>query len=189
VAGLSSPRGPALVAVQHELRPPSRSTRDLVGVPVGGSFQESFGNEGTMFGLPDTTTHMEIVRCECSDARADRFEQTVFHLADDSTLAPALEPLLRAGFTPVAAPHPYWKATGGVVFLHPDGRASSTRPGSSAADPIPSTTHTGRRQSPDRHLGQHRTHRPEQDTSPGAVRMPAGIAGRIGTPAARCDRL
>jgi hypothetical protein len=45
-----------------------------------------------MSGPPDTTTHMEIVRSQRSDARADRFEQIVFQLADDSALAPALEP-------------------------------------------------------------------------------------------------
>ena len=82
---------------------------------------------------------MELVRSQRSDARADRFEQIVF---DPPITAPlrGARALLRAGFTPVAALHPYCKANGGVMFLDPDGRASYTRPGSSAAGPIPSTT-------------------------------------------------
>jgi uncharacterized protein len=96
--------------------------RDLVGLPVVGSFQGSFGEDGTIFGLPGTPTHMEIVRSEVNAAPADRFDQMVLYLADDGALARAIEPLLAAGVTPVAAPHPYWEANGGVVFLDPDGR-------------------------------------------------------------------
>ena len=36
--------------------------RDLVGLPVLESFKESFGEDGTIFGLPDTASHLEIVR-------------------------------------------------------------------------------------------------------------------------------
>jgi catechol 2,3-dioxygenase-like lactoylglutathione lyase family enzyme len=96
--------------------------RDLVGLPVVGSFQASFGEDGTIFGLPGTATHMEIVRSDDGAVPADRFDQIVFYLADDSSLARAVEPLLAAGITPVSAPHPYWAANAGVVFLDPDGR-------------------------------------------------------------------
>jgi catechol 2,3-dioxygenase-like lactoylglutathione lyase family enzyme/predicted pyridoxine 5'-phosphate oxidase superfamily flavin-nucleotide-binding protein len=96
--------------------------RDLVGLPVVDSFQGSFGEDGTIFGLPDTAAHLEIVRSDVDAAVAGPFDQIVFYLADDRALARAIEPLLAAGATPVSAPHPYWAANGGVVFLDPDGR-------------------------------------------------------------------
>ena len=36
--------------------------RDVVGLPVVGEFTGSFGEDGTIFGLPDTGTQMEVVR-------------------------------------------------------------------------------------------------------------------------------
>jgi hypothetical protein len=36
--------------------------RDLVGLPVLESFKGSYGEDGTIFGLPDTASHLEIVR-------------------------------------------------------------------------------------------------------------------------------
>jgi hypothetical protein len=96
--------------------------RDLVGLPVVESFRGSYGEDGTIFGLPDTTTHMEIVRSNQIEARADRFDQLVFYLTDGDALAQAIAPLLRAGMTPDPAPHPFWQANGAVVFFDPDGR-------------------------------------------------------------------
>jgi catechol 2,3-dioxygenase-like lactoylglutathione lyase family enzyme len=96
--------------------------RDLVGLPVVDSFHGSYGEDGTIFGLPDTGTHMEIVRSRQVEARADRFDQIVFYLIDGDALTQAIAPLLRAGITADSAPHPYWRANGAVVFLDPDGR-------------------------------------------------------------------
>jgi hypothetical protein len=36
--------------------------RDVVGLPVLESFQGSYGEDGAIFGLPDSTVHLEIVR-------------------------------------------------------------------------------------------------------------------------------
>ena len=118
--------------------------RDLVGLPVVDSFQGSFGEDGTIFGLPGTATHMEIVRSDVDAPPADRFDQIVFYLADDSALARAIEPLLAAGVTPVSAPHPYWEANGGVVFLDPDGRGVVYAPWifGSQPDPVDRPTDT-----------------------------------------------
>lgn len=117
--------------------------RDLVGLPVVGSFQGSFGEDGTIFGLPGTATHMEIVRSEVNAASADRFDQIVLYLADDSAVARAIEPLLVAGVTPVGAPHPYWEANGGVVFLDPDGRGVVYAPWIFGSQPDPVDRLTG----------------------------------------------
>ena len=96
--------------------------RDVVGLPVVDSFRDSYGEDGTIFGLPDIATHMEIVRSHEAEARADRFDQIVFYLADAAALTQAIAPLLKAGITRDPAPHPYWSANGGMVFLDPDGR-------------------------------------------------------------------
>src|SRR5918911_1076144 len=60
--------------------------RDLVGLPVVDSFRASYGEDGTIFGLPGIATHMEIVRSQEAEARADRFDQIVFYLADEDAL-------------------------------------------------------------------------------------------------------
>jgi hypothetical protein len=36
--------------------------RDLIVLPVLETFQASYGEDGTIFGLPDSSTHLEIVR-------------------------------------------------------------------------------------------------------------------------------
>jgi catechol 2,3-dioxygenase-like lactoylglutathione lyase family enzyme len=111
--------------------------RDIVGLPVVDSFRGSYGEDGTIFGLPDTGTHMEIVRSRQVDARADRFDQMVFYLTDGAALTQAIAPLLRAGITRDPAPHPYWRANGGVVFLDPDGRGVVYAPWIFGREPDP----------------------------------------------------
>ena len=111
--------------------------RDLVGLPVVGSFQGSFGEDGTIFGLPDAAAHMEIVRSHGAAAPADPFDQIVFYVADSRAVAQAIEPLLAAGVTPVGAVHPYWEANGGVVFLDPDGRGVVYAPWIFGSEPVP----------------------------------------------------
>jgi catechol 2,3-dioxygenase-like lactoylglutathione lyase family enzyme len=96
--------------------------RDLVGLPVIDSFRASYGEDGTIFGLPGFPTHMEIVRSDQVGARPDGFDQIVFYLSDEDALTRAIAPLLGAGMTADPAPHPYWRANGGVVFHDPDGR-------------------------------------------------------------------
>jgi catechol 2,3-dioxygenase-like lactoylglutathione lyase family enzyme len=96
--------------------------RDLVGLPVVDSFRGSYGEDGVIFGLPGIDTHMEIVRSQEVETRADRFDQIVFYLTDDDALAQAVAPLVSAGVPRDPTPHPYWRANGAVVFLDPDGR-------------------------------------------------------------------
>jgi catechol 2,3-dioxygenase-like lactoylglutathione lyase family enzyme len=117
--------------------------RDLVGLPVVDSFQGSFGEDGTIFGLPDAAAHMEIVRSDGDAAPADPFDQIVFYVADSRALAQAIEPLLASGVTPVGAVHPYWEANGGVVFLDPDGRGVVYAPWIFGSEPDPADRPTG----------------------------------------------
>ena len=56
--------------------------RDLVGLPVLESFAGSYGEDGTIFGLPDTSVQLEIVRSAAPVVRADRIDTLVFYLPD-----------------------------------------------------------------------------------------------------------
>ena len=97
--------------------------RDVVGLPVIGGFTGSFGEDGTVFGLPDTSVQLEIVRAHGSiEAAAGEFDQLVLYLADADAVTAATAPLHSAGLVPTPSPHPYWAANGAVVFRDPDGR-------------------------------------------------------------------
>ena len=97
--------------------------RDAVGLPVVETFTASFGEDGTIFGLPDTRMQMEIVRARSvSGQGADSFDQLVLYLNDRDAVTTATAPLRKQGFRPDPAPHGYWLANGAVVFRDPDGR-------------------------------------------------------------------
>ena len=78
--------------------------RDLVGLPIVGSFSDSFGEDGTIFGLPDTGTQIEIVRSHAPRRQPDRFDQVVFYLPGSDAVRTATEPLRQAGLLPYHAP-------------------------------------------------------------------------------------
>jgi ribosomal protein S18 acetylase RimI-like enzyme len=96
--------------------------RDLVGLPVVGEFTSSFGEDGTIFGLPDTTVQMEIVRARADSVPAVGMDQLVLYLEDHDALATASTRLLDAGLVPDTGQHAYWEANGAVTFRDPDGR-------------------------------------------------------------------
>jgi catechol 2,3-dioxygenase-like lactoylglutathione lyase family enzyme len=111
--------------------------RDLVGLPVVGGFSDSYAEDGTIFGLPDTSTQLEIVRVSEPVGFPDRFDQLVLYLADAAAQERAVEPLRRAGLVPIPDPHPYWAANGAVVFLDPDGRGVVFAPWIYGREPDP----------------------------------------------------
>lgn len=96
--------------------------RDLVGLPVLGEFTASYGEDGTIFGLPDATVHLEIVRARPGSARVAALDQVVLYLEDQDALTAATDRLRDAGLAPEPAQHPYWEANGAVTFADPDGR-------------------------------------------------------------------
>jgi hypothetical protein len=59
-----------------------RFYRDLVGLPVLDSFAASYGEDGTIFGLPDTSVQLEIVRSTEPVMRVDRVDMLVLYLPD-----------------------------------------------------------------------------------------------------------
>jgi hypothetical protein len=96
--------------------------RDVVGLPVVGEFADSFGEEGTIFGLPDTHVQLEIVRAHGGVTAADPLDMLVLYLPGAAAVAAATAPLRMADVPTDPAPHPYWVARGGIVHRDPDGR-------------------------------------------------------------------
>ena len=45
--------------------------RDLVGLEVIEEFRDSYSEDGTIFGLPDSSVHLEIVRSTATDLPID----------------------------------------------------------------------------------------------------------------------
>jgi GNAT superfamily N-acetyltransferase len=84
-------------------------------------FIGSYGEDGTIFGLPDTTVQLEIVRAH-KPSPADPSEMFVLYLDDVAAVEAATAPLRAAGLLPLAEPHPYWAVNHAVAFSDPDGR-------------------------------------------------------------------
>ena len=98
-----------------------RFYRDLVGLPVLESFEGSYGEDGTIFGLPDAASHLEIVRSAEPAVPVDRIDSLVFYLPDTAARERLVARMTAAGMEP-ALQHPYWQANGGVTYRDPDGR-------------------------------------------------------------------
>lgn len=110
--------------------------RDLVGLPVVGEFTASFGEDGTIFGLPDTTAQLEIIRAHEPTA-ATAFDQLVLYLDNAAAVDAATAPLRAAGLPASPDPHPYWAANGAAIFNDPDGRELVFAPWVYGRDPDP----------------------------------------------------
>jgi GNAT superfamily N-acetyltransferase len=94
--------------------------RDLVRLPVIAEFSSSFGEDGTVFGLPDASTHLEILRDEGPDRSTDA-DEIVLYLNGADAVEAALTRLREAGHVPQVG-HPYWEANRAVTYRDPDGR-------------------------------------------------------------------
>jgi catechol 2,3-dioxygenase-like lactoylglutathione lyase family enzyme len=95
--------------------------RDVVGLPVLESFEGSYGEDGTIFGLPDTAWQLEIVRSIEAAVPVDRIDSLVFYLPDAAARERLVARMAAAGLEP-SSQHPYWQANGGVTYRDPDGR-------------------------------------------------------------------
>ena len=113
--------------------------RDLVGLPVLGVFVASFGTDGTIFGLPDTSVQLEIVRVrdDGQSRNGGGSDQLVLYLDGPAALPAAVFALRAAGLLPDPEPHPYWAANGAVTYRDPDGRAVVFAPWVFGRDPEP----------------------------------------------------
>jgi hypothetical protein len=95
--------------------------RDGIGLPVLETFQDSYGLDGTILGLPGSPVHLEIVRLENGQHPAPGLDQLVFYLPDAAARARITARLAAAGVEPIAQID-YWEDNGGVTYQDPDGR-------------------------------------------------------------------
>jgi hypothetical protein len=96
--------------------------RDVVGLPVIAEFTDSFGEDGTIFGLPSIHVHVEIVRSRTIGRDVDPLDQLVFYFSGAAAATAATAPLRAGGTKRDPSPHPYWVSRGATVYLDPDGR-------------------------------------------------------------------
>src|SRR3954451_13462491 len=64
--------------------------RDIVGLPVIGEFTQSFGEDGTIFGLPGSRIHLEVVRGSSSTGAVDPLDRIVFYLSGAAAVRTAV---------------------------------------------------------------------------------------------------
>jgi len=95
--------------------------RDILGLRVLETFQDSYGLDGTILGLPGGSVHLEIVRLRDRQYPPPGLDQLVFYLPDAATQEQIVARLAAAGVDPVAQID-YWQANGGVTYQDPDGR-------------------------------------------------------------------
>jgi len=124
VASSPSPRRAAVDEIERPPRPNRRVLpRSRRPARHRAVFAGSYGEDGTIFGLPGAGTQLEVVRVPATGHRPDRFHQLPFYLADPAAVMAATAPLCDHGLAPDSASHPYWEANGALVYLDPDGRA------------------------------------------------------------------
>jgi hypothetical protein len=95
--------------------------RDAIGLPVLETFQDSYGLDGTILGLPGGAVHLEIVRSPEGQSLTGGLDQLVFYLPDAAAQEQIMARLAAAGMDPVAQIE-YWQDNGGVTYRDPDGR-------------------------------------------------------------------
>jgi catechol 2,3-dioxygenase-like lactoylglutathione lyase family enzyme len=95
--------------------------RDIIGLPVLETFQNSYGLDGTILGLPGGRVHLEIVRLTGAPQMAPEGDQLVFYLPDVAAQERITARLAAAAVHPVVQID-YWEANGGVTYQDPDGR-------------------------------------------------------------------
>ena len=95
--------------------------RDTIGLPVLETFQDSYGLDGTILGLPGGQVHLEIVRAARASYPGGGLDQLVFYLPDAASRERMQARLAAAGARPVPQID-YWQAHGGVTYQDPDGR-------------------------------------------------------------------
>lgn len=94
--------------------------RDMIGLPVLETFQDSYGLDGTILGLPGASVHLEIVRARDGQSQAGGLDQLVFYLPDAAAQEHITGRLAAAGAVPVEQIE-YWRDNGGVTYRDPDG--------------------------------------------------------------------
>src|SRR3954468_8166211 len=91
---------------------------ELVGLAVIDDFTASFGEDGTIFGLPDTKVQLEVLRAH-HETDAPNADQLVIYLDNAQAVLEATRRLQAAGSSPNTDAHPYYAANGAVTYDDP----------------------------------------------------------------------
>jgi catechol 2,3-dioxygenase-like lactoylglutathione lyase family enzyme len=92
-----------------------------LGLPVIGSFEDHDGHAGVIFGLPDASRQLEIVRRGETIASPTADDQLVLYLGSAERVEELAARMRGAGHQPRLSPNPYWERTAAVCFVDPDG--------------------------------------------------------------------
>ena len=111
--------------------------RDVVGLPLITEFTDSFGEDGTVFGLPSIQLHLEIVRAKGTGRDVDPLDSLVFYCSGPVAATAASAPLQASGAKRDPSPHPYWVSRGATIYLDPDGRRVVFAPWVFGVEPEP----------------------------------------------------
>jgi catechol 2,3-dioxygenase-like lactoylglutathione lyase family enzyme len=95
--------------------------RDIIGLPLLETFEDSYGLDGTILGLPGSPVHLEIVRLPEGQSPSRGLDQLVLYLPDLAAQERIIGRLAAAGVDPVDQIE-YWQDNGGVTYRDPDGR-------------------------------------------------------------------
>jgi hypothetical protein len=97
-----------------------RFFRDLVGLPLYEQFEGSYGENGSIFGLPTPEFTFEVVE-GTEPTPVARHEALCLYFPNEEAKQAAISRLKAAGIEPSES-HPYWAATGAVTYRDPEGR-------------------------------------------------------------------
>lgn len=97
-----------------------RFYRDLAGLPLFETLEDSYGSTGAMFGLPSWNLTLEIVE-SVEPVTVDPHDQLCLYFPDQHALQAATAGLRAAAAEPVPQ-YPYWEATGAITYRNPDDR-------------------------------------------------------------------
>jgi len=93
----------------------------LLELPVIASFEDHDGYSGVVFGLPDSSRQLELVRHEGEPPSPTSEDQLVLYLGSAERVGHLANRIRAAGFEAAAAANPYWERNGAVCFVDPDG--------------------------------------------------------------------
>ena len=97
----------------------------VVGLPLLWSFVDHDGFDGAIFGLPDETSQLELVRSPHGDVPAATNEDALVLYHGARGASDLIDRLRRGGTVELTADdptlNPYWPRHGACAFVDPDG--------------------------------------------------------------------
>lgn len=108
-----------------DLRRATEFYSDVVGLPILGSFVDHDGFDGVIFGVPDESAQLELVRSPHDVAPTPTPEDALVLYCDREAADDLVSRLRAAGTLEVRSDdtglNPFWPRNGAVTFVDPDG--------------------------------------------------------------------